>query len=130
MATLAPDSGEAKRSGSMPHSGSGMTVEKSIVASWKRTPGFTRDADGRVRFAFPDDFTSLAKKRQARLGDKHGKNTDEGRALRGLREIRVRAAPSWNDVPCTLTFFFVRNGEAVDKATRTCARRASVTASP
>lgn len=96
-----------------------MTVEKSIVASWKRTPGFTRDADGRafaqalarkrVRFAFPDDFTLLAKKLQARLGDKHDKNTDEGRGLRALREIRVCASPSW-DAPSTEIFFwFIRD---------------------
>ncbi len=96
-----------------------MTVEKSIVASWKRTPGFTRDADGRafaqalarkrVRFAFPDDFTLLAKKLQARLGEKHDKNTDEGRGLRALREIRVCASPSW-DAPSTEIFFwFIRD---------------------
>lgn len=96
-----------------------MTVEKSIVASWKRTPGFTRDTDGRafaqalarkrVRFAFPDDFTLLAKKLQARLGEKHDKKTDEGRGLRALREIRVCAAPSW-DAPSTEIFFwFIRD---------------------
>lgn len=96
-----------------------MTVEKSMVASWRRTPGFTRDADGRafaqalarkrVRFAFPDDFTLLAKKLQARLGDKHDKNTDEGRGLRALREIRVCASPSW-DAPSTEIFFwFIRD---------------------
>lgn len=96
-----------------------MTVEKSIVASWKRTPGFTRDADGRafaqalarkrVRFAFPDDFTSLAKKLQARLGDKHDKNTDEGRGLRALREIRVCASPSWDAVSTEIFFWFIRD---------------------
>jgi hypothetical protein len=101
-----------------------MTVEKSIVASWKRTPGFTRDADGRafalalvrkrVRFAFPDDFTTLVRKLQKRLEEKHDRESVEGRALRGLREIRVSAVPSWDDAPCTLTFFFVRNGKDVD----------------
>jgi hypothetical protein len=95
-----------------------MTVEKSIVASWKRTPGFTRDADGRafaqslarkrVRFAFPDDFTAIAKRLQARLGDKHDKNTDEGRGLRALREIRVGASPSWDAAPTGIFFWFIR----------------------
>ncbi len=95
-----------------------MTVEKSIVASWKRTPGFTRDADGRafaralarkrVRFAFPNDFNALAKKLQARLGDKHDKNTDEGRGLRALREIRVFASPSWDDASTEIFFWFIR----------------------
>lgn len=96
-----------------------MTVEKSMVASWRRTPGFTRDADGRafaqalarkrVRFAFPDDFTLLAKKLQARLGDKHDKNTDEGRGLRALREIRVCASPSWNAPSTEIFFWFIRD---------------------
>ena len=99
-----------------------MTVEKSIVASWKRTPGFTRDADGRafaqalarkrVRFAFPDDFTSLVKKLQARLGDKHDKNTDEGRGLRALREIRVCASPSWDAASIEIFFWFIRDDAA------------------
>ena len=96
-----------------------MTVEKSIVASWKRTPGFTSDADGRafaqalarkrVRFAFPDDFTSLARKLQGRLGDKHDKNTDEGRGLRGLREIRVNASPAWEAAAAEVFFWFIRD---------------------
>jgi len=99
-----------------------MTVEKSIVASWKRTPGFTRDADGRafaqalarkrVRFAFPDDCTSLVKKLQARLGDKHDKNTDEGRGLRALREIRVCASPSWDAASIEIFFWFIRDDAA------------------
>ena len=96
-----------------------MTVEKSIVASWKRTPGFTSDADGRafaqalarkrVRFAFPDDFTSLARKLQGRLGDKHDKNTDEGRGLRGLREIRVNASPAWEAAAAEVFSWFIRD---------------------
>jgi hypothetical protein len=96
-----------------------MTVEKSIVASWKRTPGFTQDADGRafaqalarkrVRFAFPDDFTALAKKLQARLGDKHDRNTDEGRGLRALREIRVCPSPSWDAASTEIFLRFIRD---------------------
>lgn len=95
-----------------------MTVEKSIAASWQRTPGFTRDEDGRafaqalarkrVRFAFPDDFTAFAKKLQSRLGDKHDRNTDEGCGLRALREIRVCASPSWEATSADLFFWFIR----------------------
>lgn len=99
-----------------------MTVEKSIVASWSRTPGWSSDAEGRAfaqalarkraRFAFPDDFTVLVRKMLARLTDKHDRNTEEGRALRALREIRVRASPSW-DAPygVQLMFWCVRNDE-------------------
>jgi hypothetical protein len=101
-----------------------MTVEKSIVAAWKRTPGYTKDADGRafaqalarkrVRFAFPDDFTAFARKLQARLGDKHEKNTDEGRGLRALREIRVCATPSWDAASVEVFFWFIREVEDAD----------------
>lgn len=97
-----------------------MTVEKSLVASWQRTPGFGHDADGRafaqalarkrVRFAFPDDFTLLAKRLQGRLGDRHDKNTDEGRGLRALREIRVSASPSWGSPSVEVFFWFTRDG--------------------
>lgn len=101
-----------------------MTVEKSIVATWKRTPGYTNDADGRafaqalarkrVRFAFPDDFTTLAKKLQSRLLDKHDKNTDEGRGLRALREIRVHGAPSWGASQVDIFFWFIRSADEAD----------------
>ena len=95
-----------------------MTVEKSIVATWTRTPGYIDDTDGkafaqalarkRVRFAFPDDFTSLADKLQRRILDKHGRDSIEGRGLRALREIRVRAAPRWDATEVDVFFWFVR----------------------
>jgi len=96
-----------------------MTVEKSIVASWKRTAGYTNDADGRTfalalarkraRFAFPDDFTLFARKLQGRLAEKHDKGSDEGRGLRALREVRVQAAPSWDAATVNIFFWFVRH---------------------
>jgi len=96
-----------------------MTVEKSIVASWTRRPGWTRDANARrfaqslvrkrARFAFPDDFTAFAKKLSSRLPAKHDKNSDEGRGLRALREIRVQATPSWDAPSVTVLFWFVRD---------------------
>lgn len=98
-----------------------MTVEKSVVASWTRTPGCTTDrevrafalalARKRARFAFPDDFTKLARKLEDRLQRKHDKDSDEGRALRALREIRVRAVPAWNADKIALTFWFIRNDD-------------------
>ncbi len=99
-----------------------MTVEKPIVAKWKRTPGYRSDAEARafaqalsrkrVRFAFPDDFVGLARKLQERLIGKHEKNTDEGRGLRALREIRVQATPSWDAETVALFFWFIRDGES------------------
>lgn len=101
-----------------------MTIEKAIVADWERTPGCNDDqarrrlasalARKRVRFAFPDDFTALAKKLHSRLADKHDKNSDEGRGLRALREIRVRAAPSWDAPDVAVFFWFIRNEDEAD----------------
>ncbi|MGE0334719.1 MAG: hypothetical protein AB7Q76_05460 [Gammaproteobacteria bacterium] len=101
-----------------------MTVEKPLVASWIRTPGWHTDAEARafalalsrkrIRYAFPDDFHQLASKLQNRLKDKHAKNTIEGRGLRALREIRVQAAPAWEAPQIEIFFWFVRNDLDVD----------------
>lgn len=100
-----------------------MTVEKAVVAEWERIPGCQNDdevrilgqalARKRVRFAFPDDFIAFAQKLQNRMQDKHDKLSVEGDALRALREIRVRAAPSWNADEIELMFWFIRNQEQV-----------------
>lgn len=101
-----------------------MTVEKPVVATWPRTPGWTTDDEARnfaadlarkrVRFAFPDDFTRLAKKLEDRLAEKHDRESDEGRALRALRELRVQASPSWDAAEVTLMFWFVRHDSSPD----------------
>lgn len=96
-----------------------MTVEKAVVAKWCRINGCSNDkeirdlgqslARKRVRFAFPDDFTNLAQSLQKRLQEKHPKLSDEGKALRALREIRVRAAPSWDAPEIEIMFWFILN---------------------
>ncbi|MEK7470202.1 MAG: hypothetical protein AAB074_22765 [Planctomycetota bacterium] len=101
-----------------------MTVEKPLVASWTRTAGCTTDREmrsfsdclsrKRSRFAFPDDFDEFAKRLRNRLQQKHGNQTPEGEALRALREIRVRAAPSWKAESVSITLFFVPMEEADD----------------
>jgi len=101
-----------------------MTVEKPLLATWERTPGWSTDAEARafalalsrkrVRFAFPDDFTALARKLQSRMADKHEKNTGEGHGLRALREIRVHASPSWDAPQVDIFFWFVRNESDAD----------------
>jgi hypothetical protein len=55
----------------------------------------------------------LVDKLQRRLVDKHDKESVEGRGLRALREIRVRAAPSWDAAEVEILFWFVRNEEEV-----------------
>ncbi len=95
-----------------------MTVEKAVVAAWARVEGCRTDDDARrfalalarkrARTAFPDDFVAFARPLMARMSLKHDKQTDEGRALRSLREIRVRAAPSWDADAVELMFWFIR----------------------
>lgn len=101
-----------------------MTVEKPVVAAWERTPGWKTDGEARafalalsrkrIRFAFPDDFTEFVRKLQSRLSDKHEKNTDEGRGLRALAEIRVQASPSWDASRVNVFFWFVRHENEAD----------------
>jgi hypothetical protein len=101
-----------------------MTVEKALVAQWTRTPGWETDdelrafalalARKRSRFAFPDDFVAAASALQRHLVDKHDKATDEGAHLRALREIRVRAAPSWEDGEVQLSWWFIKDADPLD----------------
>lgn len=96
-----------------------MTVEKAVVATWERVPGCGNDdevrklslalARKRNRTAFPDDFVEFVSNLKKRLTSKHNRNSDEGRALRALREIRVRAAPGWDASEVELTFWFIRD---------------------
>lgn len=98
-----------------------MCVEKSVLASWQRVPGWTSDTEIRAfadclrrkssRFAFPDDFVSFCSKFSGRVKDKHGKQSDEGRALEALREIRVAAQPGWDAAEVRLMFWFIKRGD-------------------
>ena len=96
-----------------------MTLEKSIVASWKRIQGCSSDEESRsfaqalarkrARFAFPDDFVEFVSKLQERIKEKHNRQSEEGKALRNLREIRVSAIPSWKAAQVNLFFLFIRS---------------------
>lgn len=99
-----------------------MTVEKAVVADWNRVAGAHDDVEARAfrraltrnrsRVAFPDDFVRLASNLVRRMSKKHDAKSHEGSALRGLREIRVRAEPSWRAAEVALLFLFVRHGAA------------------
>jgi len=101
-----------------------MTVEKAVVARWERTEGCQTDeerrrlalalARKRRRCAFPVDFVKFARSLVERLSSKHGKNSPEGQALRALREIRVRAAPSWDAEGVELMFWFIREDGSLE----------------
>lgn len=98
-----------------------MTVEKSVVAGWIRIPGWQTDEEARdfalalgrkrTRFSFPDDFEEAISPMQDRILGKHNKQSIEGAHLRALREIRVRAAPSWDDASVKLSFWFIKKAE-------------------
>ncbi|WP_394836095.1 hypothetical protein LVJ94_04220 [Pendulispora rubella] len=98
-----------------------MTVEKSVVAQWERTAGWSTDAEARdfakalarkrARFAFPDDFVDIVGPLQDRISNRHEKAAVDGLALRALREIRVAASPSWDNEIVDLHFSFVRKDE-------------------
>lgn len=101
-----------------------MTVEKAVIADWTRCDGARNDDDERRlrlalmrncgRVAFPDDFGSLTAKLRRRMSRKHDGRIDEGRALRALREIRVRAAPSWLTDQIEIAFWFIRDDSTPD----------------
>lgn len=95
-----------------------MTVEKSVITRWTRVKGCLSPEDTRrlslalarkrARVAFPDDFVTLVQPLMSRMSTKHDKDSEEGKALRALREIRVRAAPSWEAKEVELTMWFIR----------------------
>lgn len=101
-----------------------MTVEKALVAGWIRTPGWETDdqlrdfasalARKRSRFAFPDDFVAAAADLQRHLATRHNRQTAEGAHLRALREIRVRAAPSWDDGEVLLSWWFIKDADPAE----------------
>jgi hypothetical protein len=98
-----------------------MTIEKPVIAAWERIEGCLDDTDARrfalalarkrARIAFPDDFVELATPLMSRMSSKHDRNSPEGRALRSLREIRVRAAPSWDAAEVQLTILFIQSDD-------------------
>jgi hypothetical protein len=93
-----------------------ITVEKTLLARWTRTPGWSTDQEARrfgqavgrkyARPAFPDDLAISLTKLVGRIRDKHDKASDEGTALRALEQIRVTGTPSWSSdaIEVFLTF--------------------------
>jgi len=98
-----------------------MTVEKAVVAGWNLVRGGRTEDDARrlsqalarkrARMAFLDDFIEAARPLVRRIASKHDRQSPEGRALRGLREIRVRSMPSWDAQSVEVFFWFIREDE-------------------
>ncbi len=100
-----------------------MTVEKAVLLTWERIEGCSDEAESRSlsnslarkrsRFAFPDDFIESIKKLKDRLKGKHSKNSAEGVFLRSLREVRVKAEPSWKADNIDITFYFIKGEDSL-----------------
>ncbi len=100
-----------------------MTVEKSIVADWTRSPGCTNDTERRQvadalarhknRPALPDEFAKVVSPLFDRLRNQRKSQNDEGRAIRALNQIRVTAQPDWSAPEIDLHFWFIL-GENTD----------------
>jgi hypothetical protein len=98
-----------------------MTVEKTVLASLARQPGFTTDreimafqaalARNKARFAFPDDFVAAVSQFQRRLRDRAGRDSVEGRHVDALSEIRVSAVPSWDAEEIALTLWLIKQSD-------------------
>lgn len=99
-----------------------MTVEKGIVASWERIEGCRSDDEIRNfartvsrkydRFAFPDDFNEIAiVGLETLMKNRSGKQSDEGKHVDALQEVRVRAAPDWDADVVSLHLWFIRDDE-------------------
>jgi hypothetical protein len=99
-----------------------MTIEKAVLAGGQRIPGCLSDPDKRNfadaitrvrgRFAFPKDFVDAIDLFRRWVLKTHGKDSEDGRMLDDLREIRVRAAPSWSSSHPELTFLFVKKDDS------------------
>jgi hypothetical protein len=102
-----------------------VTAEKSLLARLDRVEGLPTETDqrrfgrgvGRVysRFAFPDDLSFALAPLVERVRAKHDRDSDEGRALAALEEIRVTGTPSWSgdEVDVFLTFAPATRAEAL-----------------
>ena len=103
-----------------------MTVEKAVVAGWRRIQGCNNDSEARAfarsiarkrsRFAFPDDFVESMQPMRKQLLDKHQKQTPEGDHLRALAEIRVRASPAWTATSVRIKFLFIKDRDPEEAA--------------
>lgn len=98
-----------------------MTAEKSILLKLDRLAGLDTEqvkrmfswslGRKRTRYAFPDEFTALIDDFSSRIKKKYKKSSDEGKFINSLREIRVRAAPSWSHSSVEVTLYLVKESQ-------------------
>lgn len=61
----------------------------------------------RARAALPDEFVSFIEPLQRRVKDRHGRNSDEGRFLAAMREMRAVPEPDWGAAQTSVTLLFL-----------------------
>lgn len=96
-----------------------MTVTKQLMCTWERQDGCETDADRLLfarqltrvfnRFAFPDEFnTAIEPFKKSLQARQFSRESDLGRAIQSLREMRVYAHGEWDDpVGVDLTIYVI-----------------------
>lgn len=99
-----------------------MTVDKALLATWKRHPGLNTPKEIRDfaytlerkhgRFAFPEAFNQSISVLPKKIHRTYGKAGSElGSALRSLQEIRVSPSPDWDADSVAISFIFIMREE-------------------
>ena len=61
----------------------------------------------RARAALPDEFVAFIEPLQRRVKERHGRDSDEGRFLAAMREMRAVPDPEWGAAPTDVTLLFL-----------------------
>ncbi|MFZ1104789.1 MAG: hypothetical protein WAN86_18390 [Hyphomicrobiaceae bacterium] len=98
-----------------------LTVEKAVLVPLERVSALQTDAEqvafgralarNRARFAFPTPFNEAMSAFQKRMKSRAGKNSDEGRHVECLSEIRVVASPSWEAEKVSVTIWLIKHSD-------------------
>lgn len=101
-----------------------VTSEKSILLGFDPKRGLVNERSQRQfgnsiarvfsRFAFPDDLPRTLNKMVTRIKSKHARDSDEGRVLEAIEEIRLTGSPSWdaNEIDVFILFSPATRSEA------------------
>lgn len=100
-----------------------MSVEKAVASRWKRKAGWNTRGEFRIflralerkvsRPAFRDEFLSATKSLVRFIKRKHGKDSEEGKTLQRLQEIRVREYPERDeDGKAPLDWWFIADEDS------------------
>lgn len=95
-----------------------MTISKPLLSTWKRARGFTNQAKALDlvrslerafgRFAFPNSFNDSIAPLLSKVKSKYGKSDSPlGKALRSLRELRVRPSADWDAEKVRIQFLLI-----------------------